>query len=97
LRAAATHAEGLVEFARANPMRAIGRLRDAIVCWREVSAPYETAQARLALGRARRALGDHGGALSDLLAAAATFEELGAAPEAALARSLATGTPSRDA
>jgi hypothetical protein len=28
---------------------------------------------------------------------AVTFEELGAAPEAALARSLATGTPSRDA
>jgi hypothetical protein len=31
------------------------------------------------------------------LRAAVTFEELGAAPEAALARSLATGTPSRDA
>jgi class 3 adenylate cyclase len=46
--------------------------------WREVGAPYETAQARMLLGIADRRRGDEHGATVELEGALATFEKLGA-------------------
>jgi class 3 adenylate cyclase len=46
--------------------------------WREVGAPYETAQARMLLGLAFRRRGDEHGAAVELEGALATFERLGA-------------------
>jgi class 3 adenylate cyclase len=46
--------------------------------WREVGAPYETAQARMLLGIAYRRRGDEHGGGAELEAALATFERLGA-------------------
>ena len=55
--------------------RCLRRARDE---WREVGAPYETAQARTLLGVAYRRAGDEDSAVSELEAAVATFERLGA-------------------
>ncbi|MDQ4071323.1 MAG: hypothetical protein M3088_00405, partial [Actinomycetota bacterium] len=55
--------------------RCLRRARDE---WREVGAPYETAQARLLLGISYRRAGDEDSAVSELEAALATFERLGA-------------------
>ena len=55
--------------------RCLRRARDE---WREVGAPYETAQARLLLGLSYRRAGDEDSALSELEAALATFKRLGA-------------------
>ncbi len=51
------------------------RARDA---WRDVGAPYETAQARMLLGVAHRRRGDEHGGTDELEGALASFERLGA-------------------
>jgi class 3 adenylate cyclase len=58
----------------------LGRARDQ---WREVGAPYETAQARALLATAYRRRGDEHTAVDELESALATFERLGAEPDAA--------------
>jgi class 3 adenylate cyclase len=55
--------------------RCLQRARDG---WKQVGAPYETAQARLLLGVAYRRRGDEHAATAELEAASATFELLGA-------------------
>lgn len=47
--------------------------------WREIDLPYESAQARLLLGRAKAAAGDETTARMELGAARSTFDRLGAA------------------
>ncbi len=54
---------------------ALKRARDD---WQEVGAPYETAHARMLLGLAFRRQGNEDAATSELEAALATFERLGA-------------------
>jgi len=56
-------------------VRCLQRSRDE---WRAVGAPYETALARMLLGVAFRRSGDEHAATSELEAALATFERLGA-------------------
>ncbi|GAA1186796.1 hypothetical protein GCM10009584_31180 [Ornithinimicrobium humiphilum] len=63
-------------------------LRRAREAWLAVGAPYEVAQARLHLGLAYRRQGDEDGASTELEAALATFERLGAALDAERAREL---------
>jgi len=56
--------------------------------WHEVGAPYETAQARALLGVAYRRTGDEHAAADELESALATFERLGAEPDAARVKEL---------
>lgn len=62
---------------------AIEALKHARDEWQGIGAPYETARARAALGNAYRRAGDEHGSTVELEGALATFERLGAEPEAA--------------
>jgi class 3 adenylate cyclase len=63
-------------------------LRHAREAWLAVGAPYEVAQARLHLGLVYRREGDEDGATTELEAALATFDRLGAALDSERAREL---------
>jgi class 3 adenylate cyclase len=65
--------------------RCLQRARDG---WKEVGAPYETAQARLLLGVAFRRQRDEHAATAELEAAWATFERLGAKLDSERAKEL---------
>jgi class 3 adenylate cyclase len=62
---------------------AIATLKHARDEWQGIGAPYETARARAALGVVYRRAGDEHASASELESALATFERLGAVPEAA--------------
>ena len=62
---------------------AIDALKHARDEWQGIGAPYETARVRAALGNAYRRAGDEHGSTVELEGALATFERLGAVPEAA--------------
>ena len=62
---------------------AIDALKHARDEWQGIGAPYETARVRAALGNAYRRAGDEHGSTVELEGALATFERLGAEPEAA--------------
>ena len=62
---------------------AIEALKHARDEWQGIGAPYETARVRAALGNAYRRAGDEHGSTVELEGALATFERLGAEPEAA--------------
>jgi class 3 adenylate cyclase len=66
---------GLAEKEWESAAQSLRRARDE---WQQVGAPYETAQARIALGIAFRSKGDEHGATAELQAAQAAFERLGA-------------------
>lgn len=71
-------ATGQIQLAERDWDGAAASLQRAREEWREVGAPYETAQARLLLGVAYRRRGDEHAATVELEAALATFERLGA-------------------
>jgi class 3 adenylate cyclase len=76
---AAVHvAAGRIALAEGDTDDAVPRLRQARDQWRDVGAPFETAQARLLLGLAFRRGGDEHAATAELDAAHATFERIGA-------------------
>src|SRR6185436_13741321 len=54
----------------------------AVRSWQQARNPYEVSQARMRLATVLETLGDHGSAHLELAAARATFERLGAGPEA---------------
>ena len=56
--------------------------RNALAIWTRVGAPYEAAEARIALGMAYERKGDRNGARTEYEAAKATFERLGAVLDA---------------
>ena len=62
---------------------AVAALKHARDEWQGIGAPYETARARAALGAAYRRSGDEHASTVELESALATFERLGAQPEAA--------------
>lgn len=76
--AAAHFASGQIMLAEGDFRGAARCLRRARDEWREVGAPYEMAQARMLLGISYRRAGDEDSALSELEAALATVERLGA-------------------
>jgi ATP/maltotriose-dependent transcriptional regulator MalT len=80
--ASAAMAAGAVRLAEGDAPAALERLRRAVAAWRDLRLPYETAQARALQGRALQAGGDEDGARVELRAALASFERLGAAPDA---------------
>ena len=69
-------ASGQIKLAEGDVGGAIPDLRRARDEWKQVGAPYETAQARVLLGIAFRRHGDEHGAVSEFEAALATFERL---------------------
>ena len=71
-------ARGRIRLAEHDWEGAAAALRAARDTWNRVSAPYETAQARMLLGLAYRGEGDEDGAKEELTIARATFERLGA-------------------
>lgn len=91
MRAILGAALGAVALSEHRPADALARLREASDRWRELDAPYETARVGVRIGQGCRALGDEEGALMELRAALATFERLGARPDASRARGLLSG------
>jgi class 3 adenylate cyclase len=71
-------AQARIELAEKDWSAAMTLLREARDIWRQVGAPYETAQARMLLALAYRRGGDEEAAIAELEAAAATFDRLGA-------------------
>ena len=86
IHALAATARGWVELAEDAIPAALGSFRRATATWQGIGLPYETAQARFGYGLALRAAGDEDGATLELEAAKATFESLGAAPDAGAGR-----------
>lgn len=82
LDALARQAEGAVRLADERADDALGPLRAACRRWHELDAPYDVARTRVLLAQAYRASGDDDAAALELDAAQATFDHLGAAPDA---------------
>jgi DNA-binding CsgD family transcriptional regulator len=78
LRAMAAAASGAVLLAESKPQQALPPLRDALVLWHELGAPYEAARVRAIVGEACRALGDCDGARLEWEFALRVFREFGA-------------------
>ena len=96
LRARAAHARGAVELAGGDARAALLALRQAWRLWQELEAPYETAQARVLIALACRAIADDETAALELEAARATFEQLGATADLARIVSLSGATVPSD-
>ena len=71
-------ASGQIKLAEGDADGAAACLKRARDEWQQVGAPYETAHARMLLGLAFRRQGNEDAATSELEAALATFERLGA-------------------
>ena len=90
MRAILDTAHGAVALSEDRPADALARLRAASERWRELDA--RTRPPRSAHGSGRcRALGDEEGARMEFRAALATFERLGARPDASRVRGLLSG------
>ena len=81
-------AEGRIKLAEKDWDAAARMLQLARDEWQNVGAPYETAEARLALGIAFRRIGDDNAASTELEGALAAFERLGAKLDEARAKEL---------
>ncbi|HXF58117.1 MAG TPA: adenylate/guanylate cyclase domain-containing protein [Actinomycetota bacterium] len=86
-REARVACQKLQEFNRAYAAAA-GAARRGCQRRQEVDAPYEAARARMLLAQAHRALGEKEAAALELRAARATFDRLGALPDAGRAADL---------
>jgi len=82
LAAAAANADATLRLAEDDLSGALESSRRAGSIWQELKLPYEAAHARLTYGLALRASGGEEDARSELRAALATFERLGASPDA---------------
>ncbi|HEX2676453.1 MAG TPA: response regulator transcription factor, partial [Polyangiales bacterium] len=78
LRAIAAQAQAAVQLVAGAAESTIAPLREALLVWQRVGAPYLAARVHVLLGRACRALGDEDSAQLEHAAARATFTELGA-------------------
>jgi len=94
LWAASAYAEGGVLRAEGDARAALVALGDAWKKWLDLAAPYEAAQSRALIGITCRELGDEDGAEMELVAARATFEQLGAAVDVARVDAMNMKTPS---
>jgi tetratricopeptide (TPR) repeat protein len=88
LHAAAKSARGALHLADGDARAAIRDLRSGREAWQNAGAPYETARTSLHLAQAFEAIGDHLSATMELETALATFQRLGAAPDAENAASM---------
>lgn len=79
--ATALTCEGALLLHEGRPGEAVTALERARRIWQDIGLPYEGAQVRVLLGKARLALGDQGGADLEFRSAASTFSQLGASNE----------------
>jgi class 3 adenylate cyclase len=86
MRASSEHASALVSLADGEVEDARAGATRAIVLWRQIDVPYEVARSRALVGEAYAAEGDLQGARLELEAACATFDRLGALPDATATR-----------
>ena len=82
LKAMAGYAVGALALAEDRPEDALEALRAALLRWRELGWPYETARTQVLMGRSLRDLGDEESAAVELGAAARALAALGAIPAA---------------
>ncbi len=92
LCARAHEATGVAALLRGEAQVALGMLRDAYRCWRELGARYETARTQLRLAAALELAGDRDTAAREQELAAAALVALGAAPQP-VTRGAATAEP----
>ena len=97
LAAFAAQADAAVLVAEGDPRGAIAAARRAWTLFQEVEAPYHAARARILIGCAARALGEHDAAAMELDAARWVFEQLGALPDVAYIDSLTRANRPQDA
>jgi ATP/maltotriose-dependent transcriptional regulator MalT len=91
LEAIASDAQGLVAWARGDARAALPILRHAFSIWQNVGALYIAARIRTRIAAACNELGDVEGALMELDAAKAVFEDIGALPDLAEIEKLRPG------
>jgi len=91
LRAAAEGALGIAALMIGDAAAAVAHLRRSCSLWLENEAPYEAARARLHLAAALQALDDDNSRVMELELALASFERLGAKPDAECAARLLKG------
>ena len=96
LRAMSADARGAVALARGQITDALTALRESLLRWLTLGAPYEAARTRVLLGRVYSELGDHDGSALELDAARAAFDELGARPDLARLDSLTGSDAARE-
>jgi DNA-binding CsgD family transcriptional regulator len=87
-RSTVAAARGAIALAEDRPTDALVHLRDAVNGWRELGVPYEAAMVGVRIAEACRRLGDEDGVRMELDAALATFNRLGARPDADRAHKL---------
>jgi len=83
LSAIAQHAHASVLLAEGNAQAAVEPLRNALLTWQRIDAPYIVARIHLLLAHASELLGDEESAKLERGCARQTFEQLGAAPDLA--------------
>ena len=93
LRALSSRAAGAVLLSEGDAGKAVTALRQAWSIWRDLEAPYETAQTRVLLARAYRKVGDDDAAVIELSAARDTFQKLGAVTDLEQAETLLIDKP----
>ena len=91
LEAAAAQRRGDLALAEGHPEGAVSELQEAAREWNHLKMPYETAEARVSLGRAQRAAGNNAAARLELDAARSAFERLGATVDVARVDALRAG------
>ena len=93
IAASATHARAHVRLAEGDHAGARREFEAAAHQWNEIGAPYETALARMGLGRALRTAGQEERALLEFQVARTTFERIGAASQEARATAALSDAP----
>ena len=88
LRALAAQADAAVLLAEGCADAAVEPLRNAVLVWQRIGAPYLIARLHVQLGRAFRELGDQEGAQLEWAAARDAFAALGAEPDLKLLTAL---------
>ena len=91
LTATACWSRGLVDLAEGAPAAAVSPLREAVRRWHTLDLPYEAARARIVLAEAYRATEENDSAATELEAALAIFERLGAVAAARRTAALLRG------
>lgn len=81
LQAASAQASGAVLFAEGRAKAALPLLREAWAIWQQLEMPYESARARVLIGRVCQQLGDLETARMHFDTARFVFGQLGAAPD----------------
>lgn len=82
MEASAACVRGAVHLAEASAAEAVSSLRRGWRLWQQAEVPYEAARARMLLATAYGVQDDHESARSELQAAKAAFDRLGAEPDA---------------